>query len=153
MDSELIRFRIDPEIRAKAEAVCLELGHELHDVLRAVIVRIARDHAIPFELNSPALPPSTPVPFLEYDETLWAPLKPQIEAQLALTLLAQAVTDCSIEIDREEQKAAPDRERLAKLAERRTQAKSSRLTLNVADHEAVATVLRQYGTQQPKAAG
>jgi antitoxin component of RelBE/YafQ-DinJ toxin-antitoxin module len=33
MDTELLRFRINPEIRDKAAKVCADLGFELNDVL------------------------------------------------------------------------------------------------------------------------
>ena len=62
MDAELIRFRLDPQVRERAEEVCAHLGYELRDVLRATVARIARDGALPFSsyirhvVSSPASP-------------------------------------------------------------------------------------------------
>ena len=100
MDTELIRFRIDPEIRDKAEEVCSALGHELHDVLRAAVIRIARDGALPFDLGAgPAAPAAGAIPFYHYDERRWGSMKPQIDAEVALALLARFIADCSTRLD------------------------------------------------------
>ena len=43
MDTELVRFRINPELRDKAAKVCAELGLELADVLRSFVTRVDFD--------------------------------------------------------------------------------------------------------------
>jgi antitoxin component of RelBE/YafQ-DinJ toxin-antitoxin module len=47
MDSELVRFRIDPTIRDKAAKVCAGHGLELNDVLRAIVTKIAKEGKVP----------------------------------------------------------------------------------------------------------
>ena len=146
MDTELIRFRIDPEIRDKAEAVCAALGHELKDVLRAAVVRIARDGALPFDLGAgPAAPAAGTVPFYNYDERLWASMKPQIDAEVALALLSRFIADCSTRLDEAADASAPDAELLERLTQQRDEARKRRRELNVVDAAAVQAVLDTYG--------
>jgi hypothetical protein len=146
MDTELIRFRIDPEIRDKAEEVCAAWGHELSDVLRAAVMRIARDGALPFDLGAgPAAPAPGAAPFYDYDERLWASVKPQIDAEVALALLSRFIADCSMRLDEAADGSAPDAERLARLTRQRDDARQRRRELDVVDAAAVQAVLDTYG--------
>ena len=146
MDTELIRFRIDPEIRDKAEAVCSALGHELHDVLRAAVVRIARDGALPFDLGAgPAAPAAGAIPFYHYDERLWGSMKPQIDAEVALALLSRFIADCSTRLDQAAEDGEADTERVERLTRQRDEARQRRRELDVADATAVKAVLDTYG--------
>jgi antitoxin component of RelBE/YafQ-DinJ toxin-antitoxin module len=143
MDTELIRFRIDPEIRDKAEEVCSALGHELNDVLRAAVLRIARDGALPFDLGAgPAAPAPDAVPFYHYDERLWASMKTQIDAEVALALLSRFIADCSMRLDEAADVSQPDAERLTR---QRDEARQRRRELDVTDATAVKAVLDTYG--------
>src|SRR5436309_14992587 len=109
MDTELVRFRINPELREKAAKVCADLGLELNDVLRAFVTRIARDGALPFDLGSAATPPEPGhTPFHDYDARLWSSIKPQIDAEVAIGLLARFIAHCSTRIDEAAEGAAPD---------------------------------------------
>jgi len=142
MDTEFTRFRINPALRDQAMQVCARLGVELADVLRALVTRIAHDGAIPFVMPSaesptaPASPPST-------DERLWTSMRAQVEAEVALALLARFIADCSTAID--EQVNATDRERFARLSEQRDEARRLRRELDVTDADAVRSVLQKYG--------
>jgi len=142
MDTEFTRFRINPALRAQAMQVCARLGVELADVLRALVTRIAHDGAIPFAMpaaespTAPASPPST-------DERLWTSMRAQVEAEVALALLARFIADCSTTID--EQVNANDRERFARLTEQRGEARRLRRELDVTDADAVRSVLQKYG--------
>jgi antitoxin component of RelBE/YafQ-DinJ toxin-antitoxin module len=151
MDTELIRFRIDPEIRDKAEEVCSALGHELNDVLRAAVLRIARDGALPFDLGAgPAAPAPDAVPFYHYDERLWASMKTQIDAEVALALLSRFIADCSMRLDEAADVSQPDAERLTR---QRDEARQRRRELDVTDATAVKAVLDTYGPLVRASAG
>lgn len=146
MDSELIRFRVDPQVRDKAEEVCSRLGHELRDVLRATVARIARDGDLPFELGADAASaPAAAVPFQEYNERLWAGIRPQVDAEVALALLMRFIALCSTRLDEESDKPQPDAETVARLTQQRAQARRLRLELDVANVAAIRAVLDTYG--------
>jgi DNA-damage-inducible protein J len=146
MDSELIRFRIDPAIHDKAAKVCAELGLELNDVLRLLVTRIARDRAIPFDFGAaPPQPSPDQTPFHEYDPRLWRSIRPQIDAEVALALLGRFIADCSTRIDEESGREKPDRPLVARLTEQRDEARRLRLDLVVTDEDAVAAILQKYG--------
>lgn len=145
METELIRFRIDPVLAQQAEQVCAELGFELRDVLRATVTRIARDQAMPFDMNALASAEARRLPFYEYDERLWASIKPPIDAEVALALLARFVADCSTRIDDAEQADRVDRQQLKTLTKAREEARAIKLTLDVTDAQAVQRVLDRFG--------
>ncbi|MCZ4343946.1 type II toxin-antitoxin system RelB/DinJ family antitoxin [Sphingomonadaceae bacterium G21617-S1] len=48
-----VRARIDEAVRDEAAAVLAELGLTVSDVVRMTLTRVARDHAVPFELKVP----------------------------------------------------------------------------------------------------
>lgn len=144
MDTELIRFRIDAEVREKAVQVCAQLGYELNDVLKALVSRIARDGALPFDMAGTATP-AAPVPFYTYDERLWSGMKPQIDAEVALALLARYIADCSTSLDEESDKKKPDAKLVERLTTARAQARELKLKLDVSDAAAVQAVLDKYG--------
>jgi DNA-damage-inducible protein J len=145
MDSELVRFRVDPEIRDQAAKVCADLGFELNDVLRALLTRIARDGVLPFDFSTPGQSNAGRLPFYDYDERLWASMKPQIDAEVALALLARFIANCSTRIDEEGDTARPDRPLIAQLTQERDEARKIKADLNVADGPAVRQVLDQFG--------
>jgi len=146
MDTELVRFRVNPDLREKAAKVCANLGVELNDVLRTLVTRIARDGALPFDLGTP---PPQPVPdhtpFQEYDARLWSPIKPQVDAEVAIALLARFIADCSTRIDEAADGGATDPELVARLTRDRDDARKLRRDLNVSDAGAVSDVLDKYG--------
>ena len=146
MDTELVRFRINPELREKAATVCADLGLELNDVMRAFVTRIARDGAIPFDLGTaPAPPEPGHTPFHDYDARLWSPIKPQIDAEIAIGLLARFIADCSTRIDEAAVGAAPDTELVMRLTRDRDEARKLRRDLNVSDGVAISQVIAKYG--------
>lgn len=51
--TETVRARIDPELKAQAEAVLSDLGLTSSDVIRMLMTRIAKDKAIPLPLKVP----------------------------------------------------------------------------------------------------
>jgi addiction module RelB/DinJ family antitoxin len=145
MDTELIRFRIDAEVREKAVQICADLGYELSDVLKALVSRIARDGTLPFDMAGGPVTPATTAPFYNYDERLWAGIKPQIDAEVALQLLARFIADCSTTLDEEDDKPTQDVKLKEKLTAARTEARALRSQLDVSDHAAVKAVLEKYG--------
>lgn len=154
MDTSLIRFRIDTQVRDRAEEVCSRLGHELTDVLRATVVHIAREGGLPIEMAAQAPPAvAESVPFQDYDERLWAGIKPQVDAEIALALLARFIADCSSRLDEASESPQPDPALVAHLTQQRDEAQRLRLELDVADAAAVQTVLETYGPLVRAAAG
>jgi addiction module RelB/DinJ family antitoxin len=145
METELIRFRIDPALAQQAEQVCAEFGFELRDVLRATVTRIARDHVVPFDMKASASSEARRRPFYEYDERLWATMKPPIDAEVALALLARYIANCSTRIDEAEQADRVDRQQLKALARTREEARAIKLALDVTDSAAVQRVLDRFG--------
>jgi antitoxin component of RelBE/YafQ-DinJ toxin-antitoxin module len=140
VDSDFERFRVDPAVRDRAAHVCIELGHELSDILRAVVARIADDGVIPF-----ALPPKSAEArsFMSQDPRLWSGLQAQVEAQLALDLLGRFIADCSIALEAQTD-AAADSARTEQLTQQRDHARRLRQQLDVTDRSAVQAVLRSY---------
>ncbi len=154
MDTELVRFRVNPELREQAAKVCAALGFELSDVLRALVTRIARDGALPFELSGSASPPrSDSTPFQDYDARLWSPLKPQVDAEVAITLLARFIADCSTRIDEESDREAPDSELMARLTQEREDARKLRMSLDVSDGLAIGKLIDKYSAMMRARAG
>ena len=146
MDTELIRFRIDPQVRDKAEAVCSRLGYELRDVLQATVARIARDNVLPFELGADAAPaPAAAVPFHDYNDRLWAGIRPQVDAEVALAVLMRFIALCSTRLDEQSDAPQPDAPLVARLTRQREEARRLRLELDVSNAAAVRAVLETYG--------
>lgn len=147
MDFELISFRIDPEIHERASKACEGLGVELNDVLRSLVTRIARDGSIPFDLGaSPPQLASDQTPFHEYDARLWRSVRPPIEAEVAIAVLARFIADCSTRIDEESDRQEPDRDAIVEWAAQREEARQQRPELDVTDAEAVAAIFARYGS-------
>lgn len=48
-----VRARIDENLKDDAAAVLAEMGLTVSDVIRITLTRIAKDHALPFELKVP----------------------------------------------------------------------------------------------------
>ena len=144
MDTELIRFRIDTELRQRAAKVCANHGLELSDVLRAFVTRIARDAALPTDLDLSVSHTPVAAPFGDYDAQRWTGIKPRVDAEVALALLARFIADCSTQID-EAANGAPDRETVARLTKDRDDARRLRRNLDVSDPAAIRGVIDKYG--------
>ncbi|WP_243448439.1 type II toxin-antitoxin system RelB/DinJ family antitoxin [Candidatus Thiosymbion oneisti] len=50
---DLVRMRIDKQLRAEASEVLKAMGLSMSDAVRLLLVRIARDKALPFEVEIP----------------------------------------------------------------------------------------------------
>ena len=48
----VVRARIDPELKAQAARVLEAMGITVSDVLREVMVRVANDKALPFQVRT-----------------------------------------------------------------------------------------------------
>lgn len=48
-----VRARMDEKVRDEAAAVLEEMGLTVSDVIRITLTRVAREHALPFELKIP----------------------------------------------------------------------------------------------------
>jgi addiction module RelB/DinJ family antitoxin len=143
-ESEFIRFRIDASLRAQASDVCNSLGLDLNDVLRALVARIARDGALPFDLQAPSVSAAGPTPFATYDMRLWASLAPIADAEAAMTMLAVYVARCGNAIDDEYQRAAADNGRIELLTQQLHEAQRAQQELDLTDPAVAARVLATY---------
>jgi DNA-damage-inducible protein J len=52
--NSVVRARIDGQIKAEAEAVLASIGLTVSDAFRMMMVRIAKEKALPFELLVPS---------------------------------------------------------------------------------------------------
>jgi DNA-damage-inducible protein J len=53
MANAVVRARIDERVKREAADVLAEIGLSVSDAFRLMMVRIARDKALPFDLNAP----------------------------------------------------------------------------------------------------
>ena len=51
--AEIVRARIDPALKREATAVLLEMGLSVSDAIRLMLVRVAAEGALPFEVRLP----------------------------------------------------------------------------------------------------
>jgi len=52
-EAEVVRARIDPDLKREATAVLSKMGLSVSDAIRMMLVRVAAEHALPFEVRSP----------------------------------------------------------------------------------------------------
>jgi DNA-damage-inducible protein J len=50
---EVVRARIDKQVKAEAAAVLEAMGLSMSDAIRLLLVRVARDKALPFAIKVP----------------------------------------------------------------------------------------------------
>lgn len=50
-NSDVVRARIDGSIKEEAASVLAEMGLSISDVIRMLLIRVAADKAIPFDIN------------------------------------------------------------------------------------------------------
>ena len=132
----VVRFSVEATQRARADAVCHKLGFDLHDVLRALVRRIATDRAIPFDLAAyPATlekaPFSEPTPFLVEDLG-------HLQAEVTLGMLSRFIATWSRRIADERGAARPDKTAIARWTAELEEALEAHRTLDIADREQVA---------------
>ena len=72
-------------------------------------------------------------------------MKPPIDAEVALALLARYIADCSTRIDDIEQADRVDRQQVKALTKTREEARAIKLALDVTDTDAVQSVLNRFG--------
>ena len=51
--SEVVRARIDPDLKKDATAILAKMGLSVSDAIRLMLVRVAAEHTLPFEVRSP----------------------------------------------------------------------------------------------------
>jgi len=51
--AEIVRARIDSELKTKASAVLSDMGLSVSDAIRLLLVRVAAEGALPFDLRVP----------------------------------------------------------------------------------------------------
>lgn len=50
---EVVRARVDRQVKAEAAAVLEAMGLSMSDAIRLLLVRVAKDKALPFEIKVP----------------------------------------------------------------------------------------------------
>jgi hypothetical protein len=143
-ETEMVRFRIEGDLKKRAEDACAQRGMELNDVLRTLVRRIALDGAIPFDMNAPgrvAEPGGTP--FDRYGEFLTQDLA-HLKAESVISLLASFVANRARLIATEKRKARPIRANLSKWESEAREAMNYRRTMNTKDDKLVAKVEKKF---------
>lgn len=51
--AEIVRARIDPNLKKQATEVLEEMGLSISDAIRLLLVRVVSDRAMPFEIRAP----------------------------------------------------------------------------------------------------
>jgi DNA-damage-inducible protein J len=51
--ADVVRARIDPALKKEATAVLSEMGLSISDAIRMMLVRVAAEHALPFDVRIP----------------------------------------------------------------------------------------------------
>lgn len=51
--TDVVRARIDKQIKSEASAALAEMGLSMSDAIRLLMVRIAQDKALPFQVRTP----------------------------------------------------------------------------------------------------
>jgi addiction module RelB/DinJ family antitoxin len=146
VEGEIIRFRVDPEVKEKVTAVCEKLGFDLSEVLRAVMGRIAETGTLPVELGSTDEPRSQRAPFGEYSERLWREYQ-FVDAEVALSLLDRFIARSAAQLDAEHSGVEPNPGTIETLKRVIAEARQLTQTLDPEDTEAIGTVLAAYGPQ------
>jgi antitoxin component of RelBE/YafQ-DinJ toxin-antitoxin module len=144
MDSEIERFRVNPEIRQKAADVCIQTGHELSDVLRQLLSHIANFGVIPFQMEGGQRDMGRQPRTFE-DERLWVAVKPQLEAEVAVGLLDRFIAACTTMLDEGAEMRLGHQDAQSELVSQREAARRDRASLDVTDKAAVVAVLDKYG--------
>jgi antitoxin component of RelBE/YafQ-DinJ toxin-antitoxin module len=144
MDSEIERFRVNPEVRDRAAETCVRHGHELSEVLRQLLSHLANEGVIPFPMSS-GQRDDVNQPLTSEDERLWLTMKPQLEAEVAVGLLDRFIATCTTILDQAAETTRSPREALPELVSQREAARRDRASLDVTDTAAVLAVLDKYG--------
>ena len=53
MSTEIVRARIDPGVKEKAMSVLSGMGLSMSDAIRMMLIRVAEEQAMPFQLRVP----------------------------------------------------------------------------------------------------
>ena len=86
-------------------------------------------------------------------EGLWSPLKPHLDAELAVAVLVRFIADASCRIDEVNASDKPDRHLIVTLTQERAKALKLRRSLDVGDAEAIAGILASYGPAARRSEG
>jgi len=144
VETEMVRFRIEGELKKRAEAVCARTGMDLNDVLRTLVRRIVTDGAIPFDVNtSGRVAEPRGVPYAQYGEFLTEDLA-HLKAESAISLLASFAADRAHRIATEKRKARPNRANLKRWAAEARDAMNYRRTMNTRDDKLVSKVEKKF---------
>ncbi len=65
---EIVRARIDPDLKAAAKSVLADMGLSISDAIRMLLVRVAADGGLPFEARARVPNAETQAAMRELDE-------------------------------------------------------------------------------------
>lgn len=143
MDSELVSFRIDATLRREAAQVCVSLGLELNDYLRACVTHLVRDKRAAFEISGPAVPSaasaSPPNP------RVWAELEATTTLEAALIRLRTDISAKSAALAAARAQEHPDPHLIKRLTREHADAIAKARTLGLNDAEQAAQILKSFG--------
>ncbi|MDM0049766.1 hypothetical protein [Variovorax sp. J22R115] len=150
MENPIIRFRIDPHIAKEVHRMAAEIGMELPDVMRAMLTKAVRNRSfsIDRERDAPTRLASDPVAGA-YEPRYWDPLKPALEAELALALLHRIIARLTTSLDEGLSLEQPDLAELERVRDERDAACQRLADFDPNDRGAVQGILARFGASLP----
>ena len=138
LETELVRFRIEGDLKSRAEEVCARYGLELNDVMRTLVRRIALDDSIPFDMNAPGrIAEPSGSPFDRYGAFLTEDLA-HLKAKSVISLSGSYIANRARRMATERHKARPNRAHVARWKSEVQEALQYRRTLDTKDQKLVA---------------
>jgi DNA-damage-inducible protein J len=144
VQTDIIRFRIEEDIKARAENICARLGMEMNDVLRTLVRRIALDKAIPFDMHTTfRVEEPSRSPFDRYGQFLTDDLA-HLKAEAVISLLWIFAAKRARQIALENRKPRPNRKQITKWETEAEEAMEYSRTMDTRDDKLVAKVEQRF---------
>jgi addiction module RelB/DinJ family antitoxin len=145
MDTELIRFRINADIKRQAANVCADLGIELNDLLRRFVTRVASEGKSPIDVPAPAQPPSNRVAlFGDYDERAWGAVMALGDEEFATVCLMSYIAECDRQLHEASERGARGSKRIAEWTALREAAQAALAGLDSATPQGVREIIERF---------
>jgi addiction module RelB/DinJ family antitoxin len=139
VQTDIIRFRIEEDIKARAENICARLGMEMNDVLRTLVRRIALDKAIPFDMHTTfRVEEPSRSPFDLTDDLA------HLKAEAVISLLWIFAAKRARQIALENRKPRPNRKQNTKWETEAEEAMEYSRTMDTRDDKLVAKVEQRF---------
>ena len=142
--SAKVNFRVDPDVKTRAEAICKSIEMDLVQVMRILLRRIATEEAIPFDLNAPARAPTPArVPFDRYGTFLEHDLK-HLKAESVISLLAGFVAKRARQMATERAKSRPNTKKIEQWNTEAMEAMTLRRSIDTNDEALLARTEKRF---------